>query len=487
MEIRDYLAILKKYWILVLVCALIGLGSGVAAGFLLPKKYESKTQVYVSFSQSGEDALNLAQGANYTGQVVDSYVSIATSSSVLSPVIRSLDLQESPSDLAKDITADSPTGTTLIDIAVVADDPEKAIQIATLVRQNLVRVVQEDLEPSKNKKEDSPMKLTTTEPATKNYDPISPNVTLLALGGLVVGFFLGTIIAFLRALSDNRLHTSDEIQKFSGTTVIGKLLETENQKTKGLINKLPTNSPVVESYRVLRVNLDFLNVGTDKSPIVITSAESGDGKTTTALNLGLTSSQSGANVIVIEADLRRPTFADRLGIEGSVGLTDVLVGRAELDDVIQQWGGGKFHVLPAGQLPPNPSELLATKDMANIVQDLLERFDVVIIDIPPVLRVADAAILGRINSTMILVATVGRITRPQLSAALNSLENAGVRVKGIVANRVKPGRNTGGTNVASYGNYGGNYALVGELLQDEDKAPEPKGTEESRAAKGPRD
>jgi capsular exopolysaccharide synthesis family protein len=142
-------------------------------------------------------------------------------------------------------------------------------------------------------------------------------------------------------------------------------------------------------------------------------------------------------VLLLDADLRRPKVADLLGLEGSVGLTTVVLGRASVADVVQEWGTSGLHVLPAGSAPPNPSELLGSGQMAKLLRELREGYDYVVVDTPPVLPVADAVILSRQVDGALVVANVTRAHRRHLSEAIRTLEQVGGRILGIVLNQVR--------------------------------------------------
>ena len=142
-----------------------------------------------------------------------------------------------------------------------------------------------------------------------------------------------------------------------------------------------------------------------------------------------------------------------MGLEGAVGLTDVLIGRAELGDVLQKWGRTELHVLPAGRIPPNPSELLGSRAMVTVLGELASRFDFVLVDAPPLLPVTDAAVLSKLTGGAIVIAAAGRTKRQELASALRSLDHIGSNVLGIVMTMLP----TKGPDSYGYGSYGSYY------------------------------
>jgi succinoglycan biosynthesis transport protein ExoP len=169
---------------------------------------------------------------------------------------------------------------------------------------------------------------------------------------------------------------------------------------------------------------------------VISSSIPGEGKSTIAINLAMSLADSGSRVILVDADLRRPSIAEYLGIEGGVGLTTVLIGRAEVEDVVQPLGKTALDLLPAGQIPPNPSELLGSMAMADLLEQLSGSYDMVLLDSPPLLPVTDAVVLSNLAGGALVVVGADRIHRPQLQQSLESLETAGAHLFGIVINKI---------------------------------------------------
>jgi succinoglycan biosynthesis transport protein ExoP len=186
----------------------------------------------------------------------------------------------------------------------------------------------------------------------------------------------------------------------------------------------------------LRTNLQFIDVASRPRSIVITSSIPGEGKSTMAINLAVSLADTGARVILVDADLRRPSIADYAGIEGNVGLTTVLIGRADVEDVVQPLGTTTLDLLPSGQIPPNPSELLGSPAMIGLLDRLTASYDTVLLDSPPLLPVTDGAVLSKLAHGALVVVGTDRIHRPQLQETLGSLQTAGAHVLGLVLNKI---------------------------------------------------
>ncbi|WP_018296613.1 polysaccharide biosynthesis tyrosine autokinase [Corynebacterium lubricantis] len=433
MELRDYAVILRKNWVLVLISSILGLALGAGITFLMTPKYEAHTQIFVSTRAGDGSTGDLAQGADYSRQVVNSYVTVLTTSVVLIPVIEKLQLDTTSEELAKDVKVSSPADSTLIDIRVQDPSAEQSAVIAFEIGERFKEVVRTELAPE-TRDGTSPVTLTSTQRALVPEDPISPVPVLNLLLGLLAGFVVGYTIAVIRKAMDNRVHSVKEIEEITNIPVIGGIYKDQSIEEDALVVSTNPQSSSSESYRTLRTNLQFLNVDSENSVFVVSSANAGEGKSTTSLNLALTLAQSGAKVVVVEGDLRRPVFAEYLGIEGGAGLTDVLIDRADLVDVLQRWGDNEFYVLPAGRRPPNPSELLGSEKMEEVTKALAGTFDYVIIDAPPMLAVADAAVISKEAAGMLLVVRIDKTTKQELDDVLQGLETTGNKVLGVIAN-----------------------------------------------------
>ncbi|MEI8083931.1 MAG: CpsD/CapB family tyrosine-protein kinase, partial [Actinomycetes bacterium] len=195
-----------------------------------------------------------------------------------------------------------------------------------------------------------------------------------------------------------------------------------------------------EAFRAIRTNLQYVDVDNPPKVIAVTSAIPGEGKTTTSINLAITMAQAGRRVILVETDLRRPKASSYLGVESELGLTDVLAGRATLVDAVLPWGRGLMTFLPAGHTPPNPSELLASHQFAQVLDVLRGQYDYVVIDSAPLLPVTDGAIVSKAADGAFIVVRFGKTTRDQLATAIAALDQIGARVLGTALNFVPTGR-----------------------------------------------
>lgn len=346
----------------------------------------------------------------------------------------------------------------MINIRVTDADPHQAVRIADTTSAVLADVIVNNLEQTS---EGAPTRVhvDVVQPAELPESPASPKVPMNLLIGLACGVLLGVAAALLRNTLDTKVRSKADLTNITSMPLIGAIRKDSEAGTRPLIAQIDPRSPLVEAYRSMRTNLQYLGVATEEGKaksVVITSAGPAEGKSTTAANLAIVMSDTGARVALVDADLRKPTIARTMGIEGAVGLSDVLIGRTPLKDAIQSWGRRGLSVLPAGPIPPNPSELLGAPVMRKVLSELVESFDYVIIDAPPVLAVTDAAILSRDTGGAIMVAAAGKVSKAQLASALESIKTVDGHVMGVVMTMVP----TRGPDAHGYGVY--QYQMYGE-------------------------
>ncbi len=285
-------------------------------------------------------------------------------------------------------------------------------------------------------KKSSPVEISVVRPAGVPTAPLSPRPKINLALGLLVGLALGVGAAVLRETLDMSVKSLDDVQDITGASPLGVVVEDPDAAGKPLLVHGDSHGPRAEAFRQLRTNLQYVDVDRPPRVVVVTSALPDEGKSTTSVNLASTLAPAGTRVVLVEADLRRPRVAHYLGIEGAVGLTDVLAGHCDLDVALQSWGRDLFSVLPSGPLPPNPSEVLNSQHMQELLKVLEGRFDVVLVDSPPLLPVTDAAVLARAGDGAIIVVRHGRTTKEQLARTVATLQAVDARLLGTVLNRV---------------------------------------------------
>ncbi|WP_369257936.1 polysaccharide biosynthesis tyrosine autokinase [Geodermatophilus amargosae] len=441
MNIRGLWDVLRRRWGQVLAATVVGLLAGGVHAWTAPVTYRSTAGAFFSLV-SGSSASDLVQGSTYAQNQVESFAQLAVTPEVLQPVVDRLDLSESAVGLARRVEVTVPTGTVIVEVTVTDASAERSATLADAVITSLSAVV-ERIAPQ-DEAGDATVRATTVTPAEVPTRPASPDVLLALLAGLFGGVLAGTGLAWLREALDTRVRDAAVVSELTALPVLGNVPAWPARSGRVVVSSAP-HSQAAESFRQLRTNLQFLRVaGGDgagprdgASVLVVTSALSGEGKSTVSANLASSLAETGARVLLVDADLRRPTVADVLGIEGGVGLTTVLAGQADLDDVVQEWGAAGLAVLPSGPVPPNPAELLSSPAMRSLLAEMRARYDHVVVDTAPVLPVADASVLSRIVDGLVVVANVRRVRRRQLSQGLGDLAQVSAPVLGVVLNQVR--------------------------------------------------
>ncbi len=458
MELRDYLRVLRKYWVLIVALSLLGVALAATYSLIKTPEYSSSAKVFVS-TQSSDNVQELAQGNTFTQQRVKTYADLVTTPIVLLPVIGSLQLNITSPQLAAQVTASAPLDTTLIEITVMSPDPVLAAEIANTTAESLTNVVSKIETPEDGAS--SPVKLTLVQEADVPNVPVSPNVPLNIGLGLLVGLALGVGFAVLKETLDTRIRNERDVEGVTDIPLMGGIAWDPKAKQRPLIVQADPKSPRAESFRSLRTNLQFLDVTDQPRSYVITSSIQSEGKSTTAANLAIALADAGHKVVLIDADLRRPKLANYFDIEGAVGLSDVLIRRATLDDTMQPWGRGLLQILPAGAIPPNPSELLGSVVMQKLIRGLEQQFDYVLIDAPPLLPVTDGALLARHTGGALVVVAAGRTHKNQLKGAIESLAHVNASIAGLVMTMV-PTKGPDAYGYARYG-YGAGYGYAEDV------------------------
>lgn len=271
--------------------------------------------------------------------------------------------------------------------------------------------------------------------------PIGPNKLLIILLSAAVGLSLAVVAAYVLEYMDDTVKSPEEVEKLTGVPVIGYLSELDIDDVGALYAADNPRHPSVEEMRTLRTNLEFAGVDQPLKTLLITSTEMEVGKTSVAANLAIVMSQAEKDVVLVDADLRRPNVYNFYGFQNKVGLSDVFRGEYDLDGISKQWPGGDVTVYTAGDLPPNPSELLGSKRMSEILDTLGSRADIVIIDGPPFV-VADAPVLASKVDGVLLIVRLGNTRKPAISALIEQISRSGAKVIGVALNRI-PSRSIG--------------------------------------------
>lgn len=444
MTLRDYWDVARRSWWIILGTTLIGALVALALSMAATKEYQAKAQLFVSV-KSADEVASAYSGGMFVQQRVKSYVDIIDAPGVLDPVIEGLDLDTDAASLSAQISAQAPANTVLINVMASDTNPVMARDLANSAAKALARqIVRLETTESGEK----PVKAELIKPAQEPSTPSSPKTLLNVMLGALLGLLAGIGIAVLRHLLDTTVKTTEELEQAAGATSLGTVRFDPEAANSPLVTL--RGSARAEAFRTIRTNLRYVDVDNPARCVVITSSIPGEGKSTTACNLAIALAQAGAKVLLVEADLRRPKVAEYLGVDGQIGLTDILIGQVSPAQAVVPWNRGLMDFLPSGSIPPNPSELLGSQHMSDLLKVLLTRYDTVILDAPPLLPVTDAAVLTTAADGAILIARYGAAKREQVQESADALRQIEGRLLGTVLN-FAPSKRRG-----KYG-YGGDY------------------------------
>jgi capsular exopolysaccharide synthesis family protein len=504
MELRQYMAIVIRWWWLTILLTLTAGVTSYAVSQRLVPVYEATTTLIVGQSIQ---ATELNTGDILTSQqLAQTYADIAQRQPVLQGTIETLSLNDTWRELKKRVTVRSVQGTQLLEIAVEANSPEEAQVTADEIARQLIllsptalqnqekdenqRFVRQRLEDLQAKIEAgqarvkeleaamagslsaqevrelqgeintleslianwedthtqllifieskrSPNYLAVIEPAQADPDPVRPQTLRnTALAG-VVGFLLALGLIFLLEYLDDTLKSADDLSQSLGLTSLGAISQIKGKRYQDrLIASQDPFAPASEAYRMIRSNIQFMSIDQPVKSIMVTSATPGEGKSFTVANLGIAMAQAGLKTIIVDTDLRRPVQHQVFTVPNLEGLTDLLRSpELEVNSHLKHTRFENLQVITCGTLPPNPSEVLGSQRMGQLLAGLNEMADVVIYDSPPAVSVTDAAVLSRRVDGVVLVIEAGQTRRDVARQAIMNLQQAGAHILGGVLNR----------------------------------------------------
>ena len=430
MDLRDYIRVARKRWWMVLTAVLAALGIATLITLQAVPQYATSVTFFVTTPNTG--VADAYQGGLFSQQRVKSYQNLLTSDR-LAQLVAGPGLGLTPVEIRARISARAVPETVLLQATVTDSSRERSRLIASTLATQFKGLV-ESLETPPGRRISSVKVEVVAGPETAGL-PVSPrplrNLAFAALLGLLVG--AGAVL--LREVLDTTVKSPEALQDIASAPVLAGVPFDNDAKSGPLTVTGSGHSARGEALRQLRTNLQYVDVDKPVKTLAVTSAVPGEGKSSTACGLAMLLAEAGQRVLIMDADLRRPRIAHYLGLEGAAGLTTVLAGKASVDDVLQRYGN-LLWVLPSGFLPPNPSELLGSQHMADLLKDLREQFDAVIVDCSPLLPVTDAAVVAARADGALLLARSRKTTSAQVTSAVKALQSVDARLLGCVLNMV---------------------------------------------------
>ncbi len=514
MELRDYLNVVRaRKWVIIQAVLIVALAA-FAVSLLQPERFVGEAKVLVSEKDSGAALFGqvLPEFSSQPERGLQTQVQLMQLRPLAENTIRRLGLEMSPEQLLAKLSVSAVGQTNVVAIRASAGDPEAAREIANTMAEEYVKwsretkreslnVAADEVEQRLNDARDQILELgrriqdegkndelsaeldiavgsyTTlaekleqlrineqleegsgrvVSPAVASSAPVEPRPVRNVVLGVVVGLIFGLAMAFLYEYMDNTIKSTEEAERLYGGPVLG-IIPVEKfekgDKRRLTIIEHP-GSAAAEAYRVLRNSLDFVNFEHKIKKLLITSATPAEGKSTVAANLAASLSRAGKKVVLLSCDFRRPTTEQFFNVNNLIGLSDVLLGTHALKAALQRPGDESLLILTAGKMPPNPSELLGSIKMKELLDELGEWADWIILDSPPILAVADPVSVARYTDGVLMVSKAATATREAAAKSVELLGKVGAEVMGVAVWGLDETRNSPGYG---YGYYTGGY------------------------------
>lgn len=460
--------VLKKHLLFVVLIGIIAAAAGFSvSNFLIPKKYESRALLYIENNQQTSEAVNI-NDINAAQKLVNTCQIIFKSYTVMDSLIANLDLPYTKEELDDMITASSVNGTEVMELVVECGDPIEAQtivnELVTLSTDEFIRVVKSG-------------SVEVIDLGEVNTDPSYPNVLIITAVCLIMGVAVSYIIVLIKEMFDVAVKPDDNIAQIYNVPVFAEIVDFDNPvggkygkkygdqygysyggadnenvaaalsvSNNGLSEKFisdKTPFAIIEAYNTARTNIMFaVSTGSHKI-IAVTSSNPSEGKSTTCANFAICFANAGLKVLLVECDMRKPTVANNFGIKPKNGLSSVLGGFCTVNDAINRDVIKGLDVISAGDIPPNPSELLGSEAMKSFLLAAIESYDYVFLDTPPVNVVTDSQLMNDVIAGIVFVVREGSTTHPDIQSALEKIQLANGKALGFVktfCHRGKSGR-----------------------------------------------
>lgn len=410
----------RRKWIIVATVLLFAAVTGIISK-TLPKEYETSSELLI-VQQGDNQTFDAVQAAQVSART---YGNILTSPNIARLVKAQIDSPLTVDELARRVTAEPVPETQLLRVTITDGDPQRAKRLADVYSTIFVDYVKRRLTPSTR------VSVSLADVASVPESPVRPKPTLYVLLATLVGLGIGLALAVLRDRLDQRMRSPDQIEAEFNLPVLARL----PRRGRTDIDQ----QAFTEAFRLMRTNLQFMRSDRPMRSIAVTSYDSGEGKSTTVINLSIAVASSGGRVLAVESDIKRPAlqaaFAPEENAPLQPGLTTFIVGTAELEEAIHATRYPSVDLLPAGPQVPSLSGLLQSERGREVVARVAERSQLALFDLPPLNAGADAATLAARTDGTILVVDLERATRSGIREALRQLDGVRANVIGLVVNR----------------------------------------------------
>lgn len=448
-----FLLLLSKLWLILIVTIVGGAAAFCYSKFAMPLKYSSHISMYVqSYTSFNENPEHNYNNINNSKQLINTYIKVLADDAVLNAVgeelLKNFDNDTladnftlsngtiAPSSLNSCINITSYTDTSALNMVATTKNPELSAAICNIMSQVAPDYIEEAVGVGQ---------INTIDTAKVYNTPVSPNMKKNAMLGALIGAVLTMAVIIAINFFDNTVKDTDSLSETYNKPIIGEIQQFNQEKKKkgdrsdNHVKLTDKDVPfaVVESYKAIRTNVNFALSTFEKKMFTVSSTSPAEGKSTTSANIAIALAQGGSKTLLIDADLRKSVQHRVFGLKNSKGLSSAISKMADIDQCISKNVMENLDVMTAGPIPPNPSELLASESMTEILEKLSERYDMVIIDTPPVNVVTDSMELAKNVSGTIMVVRYGDTTTDDVDEAMKKIEFFKMNMLGFILNGVK--------------------------------------------------
>lgn len=487
-DLKDLIhLLLGRIWLIILVTVLGGAAAFGISKFCLPLEYASNITMYVQSYYGVSGDTDVQNNISNSKQLVNTYMEVMKDDAVMNAVADCLHHEYSnellsrtfsisndritPSSLRSCLSISSVTDTSAVKVVATAKDPEIAAAICNCLTSVAPRFVEDAVGVGS---------INTIDRAKIYNTPVAPNNIKNTLVGMAAAFLLIVLLIIVMDFFDNTIKDADNLGKRYNKAIIGEIQQfapekKRNRSAQDYLRLTDKDVPfyVVESYKSIRTNVTFSLSTTEQKIFAVSSANPGEGKSTTSANIAIALAQSGNQVLLIDADMRKSMQHKIFSLKNKKGLSSAISKMHKLEDCIQKNVLENLDIMTAGPTPPNPSELLASQNMDRLLDELNKQYDIIIIDTSPVNVVTDAMELAKNISGIIMVVCYGKTTNEALDAAVKKTEFAQMNLFGFILNGVKT--NHGGRYYKKdryYYKKGYGYGYYGANSEKDDKDAE---------------
>lgn len=449
-DLREILHIMRNHWWVIVLCFLTAVISSLIVNYkVLIPVYKAETSLFAGKEPGKIASLDLGD-LNLNQKLVVDYREIVLSRLVAEQVIKDLDLDMEVGTFRKRVNVATIRDSRFFSISFESSDPKMAMDIANALAQQVIEKAEEIID-IKN--------VVVIDEANLPKNPIKPNKLLNTAIAGVLGMMLGAFLIFFINYLDRTIKTEDDVKRYLDINTIGEipLFQGEVRRlgkrykkyksrkkevtaastSKALITILDPKAPASEAYRSLRTNIGYSGIDKKVQTVLFTSASPGEGKSTTIANLAISMAQVGKKVLVVEGDLRKPKMHKYFSMINDYGLTDIIVNQYNIKEAIKPFEPmDNLHVICSGSIPPNPTEILESKRMSELLETVKDSYDLVLIDMPPVGQLTDAAVMGKKVDGVVLVVASAESNIDMVRHAKSALERVNARILGTVLTKV---------------------------------------------------